>query len=208
MAAIFDQPPPYWRIENWLGATTAGQLLSYAKSHEHLFKDTKIGSGVVDYTGRRSSVLGKLGDFKAEIECKLRVLLPAMFELLGIVAFVPSELEIELVAHGHGAFFKRHMDTVTGSMARGNHRVISAVYYCHALPKAFTGGVLHLHSIAASGKPGTFVDIEPNNDTLVFFPSWSPHEVLAVSCPTGRFLDSRFAVNCWVYRGPQQCSAS
>jgi SM-20-related protein len=209
MATIFDQPPPYWRIENWLGVATADRLLSYAKSHEHLFKDAKIGSsGIVDPTQRRSSILAKLGDLKAEIECELRVLLPTVFERLRIVPFVPSEFEIELAAHGDGAFFKRHMDTATGSTGGGNHRVISAVYYCHALPKAFTGGVLRLHSIAASGQPGTFVDIEPDNDMLVFFPSWTPHEVLSVSCPSGRFLDSRFAVNCWVYRGPRRSSAS
>jgi Rps23 Pro-64 3,4-dihydroxylase Tpa1-like proline 4-hydroxylase len=77
--------------------------------------------------------------------------------------------------------------------------VISAVYYFHTLPKAFSGGALRLHSLAASGKLGTFVDVEPDCDTLIFFPSWFPHEVLPVHCPSGRFMDSRFAINCWVH---------
>ena len=43
------------------------------------------------------------------------------------------------------------------------------VYYFHALPKSFSGAVLRLHSLAASGQQGTFADIAPERDTLVFF---------------------------------------
>jgi len=68
------------------------------------------------------------------------------------------------------------------------------------LPKAFSGGVLRLHSLAASGHQGTFVDIPPDYDTLVFFPSMFPHEVLPVKSPSGKFMDSRFAINCWIYQ--------
>jgi Rps23 Pro-64 3,4-dihydroxylase Tpa1-like proline 4-hydroxylase len=57
-----------------------------------------------------------------------------------------------------------------------------------------------VYSLAGGKVSGAFVDIEPANDTLVFFPSWYPHEVLPVSCPSGRFEDSRFAINCWVHR--------
>jgi hypothetical protein len=78
-----------------------------------------------------------------------------------------------------------------------NYRVISAVYYFHRLPKSFSGGVLRIHPIG--GEPASFVDIEPANDKLIFFPSWVPHEVMPVVCPSGRFEDSRFALNCWVY---------
>ena len=76
----------------------------------------------------------------------------------------------------------------------------SAVYYFHRSPKSFSGGALRLYSFEASEERGTFVDIEPTNDTLVFFPSWFPHEVRPVVCPSGRFEDSRFAINCWVHR--------
>jgi SM-20-related protein len=85
-----------------------------------------------------------------------------------------------------------------------SHRVISVVYYFYALPKAFAGGTLRLHSLAASGQQGTFIDIEPEYDMLVFFPAWFPHEVLPVQVPSGRFLDSRFAINCWIHRGLQR----
>jgi Rps23 Pro-64 3,4-dihydroxylase Tpa1-like proline 4-hydroxylase len=75
------------------------------------------------------------------------------------------------------------------------------VYYFHAQPKAFSGGVLRLHSLASGkGDGGEHVDVEPVNDTLVFFPSWYPHEVLPVTCDSSRFEDSRFAINFWVHR--------
>jgi SM-20-related protein len=40
--------------------------------------------------------------------------------------------------------------------------------------------------------------VEPTNDTLVFFSSWFPYEILPVVCPSGGFQDSRFAINCWI----------
>jgi len=44
------------------------------------------------------------------------------------------------------------------------------------------------------------VNIEPGRNGPLMFPSWAPHEVMPVNCPSGRFADSRFAINCWVYR--------
>ena len=76
--------------------------------------------------------------------------------------------------------------------------VLSGVYYFNAEPKAFTGGALRLHAIG--GKNGeNFVDIEPVRNGLLVFPAWAPHEVLPVSCPSKRFINSRFAINCWVW---------
>ena len=119
-----------------------------------------------------------------------------MFEHLGYKLFDPARIELEMVAHGDGAFFLRHADTVI-RREMTSYRAISAVYYFHRLPKSFSGGVLRLHSIGS--KEGSFVDIEPTNDRLIFFPSWFPHEVTPVICPSGRFEDSRFSINCWIY---------
>ena len=107
-----------------------------------------------------------------------------MFEHLGYELFDPASIELEMVAHGDGAFFLRHADTVI-RREMTSYRAISAVYYFHRLPKSFSGGVLRLHSIGS--KEGSFVDIEPTNDRLIFFPSWFPHEVTPVVCPSGRF---------------------
>jgi SM-20-related protein len=199
----FNKPPPCWLVRSWLGKETINRLLSYAQSNEHLFRDSDLGYGEklrVDKTLRQSRKLHGIGDFKGEVRAKMRNLLPAMFEKLGNKPFIPHTFELELVTHGDGAFFVRHIDTTTHQEHLDSHRVISAVYYFYALPKAFSGGVLRLHSLAATGQQGTFIDITPDYDTLVFFPSMFPHEVLPVNCPSRQFLDSRFSINCWIHR--------
>jgi Rps23 Pro-64 3,4-dihydroxylase Tpa1-like proline 4-hydroxylase len=188
----FDKIPSYGFVRDWLGSETVARLLSYAQLNEHDFVDSKIASGL-DPTRRISKTAG-LGSFKSEINEKIRQLVPAMFESLRIAPFEPT-FELELVAHGDTAFFARHIDTL-----KHHHRILSAVYYFYRLPKSFSGGVLRLHSLAASGRQGTFIDISPDYDTLVFFPSIFPHEVLPISVASGEFLDSRFAINCWMYR--------
>jgi SM-20-related protein len=203
--ASFSQPAPFGIVRNWLGSQTVDWLLRYAQSNKALFEESDVYGRTqkVDNTLRRSVMLRKIDNLRSEIEleAKIRNLLPVMFERLGNTPFIPRKFEIEMVAHGDGAFFSRHIDTRTKTEGPVSHRIISAVYYFYALPKAFTGGVLRLHSLEASGQQGTFIDIEPDYDTLVFFPSWFPHEVLPVHVPSNQFLDSRFAINCWIHRG-------
>jgi Rps23 Pro-64 3,4-dihydroxylase Tpa1-like proline 4-hydroxylase len=199
-ADIFNKIPPYAVIRDWLGKEMVERLLQFAQSNERAFEDTQITDkedSQVDLKRRVSKKLS-LGSLKPEVKAKVTDLLPVMFERLGIKQFVPSKIEVELVAHGDGAFFLRHIDTLTHH--EGRHRIISAVYYFHALPKAFSGGYLRLHSPAATGQQCTFVDIAPDYDTLVFFPSFFPHQVLPVKCTSRRFLDSRFAINIWIHR--------
>src|SRR5262245_32086963 len=94
-------------------------------------RETQVGgedSGGVDHSVRRSHRLPDMGSFAGHIEGELQRVLPAIFQELGTPAFVPSSYEIELVAHGDGAFFSRHIDTYT---TRKRQRVISGVYYFH-----------------------------------------------------------------------------
>lgn len=104
---------------------------------------------------------------------------------------------MELAAHGDGDFYRRHIDTFIRGEVTGTDRVLTAVYYFHARPKAFTGGELRLHSFRSPDDGGSWVDIEPAHDSLLLFPAWAPHEVRPVSCPGGDFAQSRFAINCW-----------
>jgi SM-20-related protein len=197
---IFNKMPPYALVRDWLGTEMVERLLLFAQANEHRFEDTTVTSkeeSHLDLTRRVSKKLS-LGNLKAEVRAKVVELLPVMFERLGIKPFTPSKIEVELVAHGDGAFFLRHIDTLTH--CEGRRRTISAVYYFHTLPKAFSGGVLRLHPLVASGQQCTFVDIPPDYDTLVFFPSFFPHEVLPVKCASRHFLDSRFAINFWIHR--------
>ena len=141
-----------------------------------------------------------LGDLKQELRGRFRAALPAVLRQLGAEAFEPGRIELEMVAHGDGAFFTEHSDIAVEDNKFVVRRVITTVYYFHRLPKAFSGGVLRIYPLAGSKNSTAFVDIEPTNDALVFFPAWFPHEVLPVACPSGRFEDSRFAINCWIHR--------
>jgi Rps23 Pro-64 3,4-dihydroxylase Tpa1-like proline 4-hydroxylase len=204
IADISTKIPPYGLIHGWLGREAVEDLLRFAQSNEHCFEDTTVAHNEgqrIDRTRRISKRLQSLGTLESELRGKLERVLPAIFDKLGNKLFTPGKIEVELVVHGDGAFFARHVDTITHNRDHGGHsRVFSAVYYFNALPKAFSGGVFRLYSLAASGQQGTFVDIVPSRDMLLFFPSFFPHEVLPVKCPSRQFIDSRFAINFWVHQ--------
>ena len=201
-----NEAPPYGLVRHWLGKEAVERLLDYAQSNEHRFEDFTIrdgwGSRKVDQTHRISRMmkLPDAGELASELKAKVECLLPIMFETLGCDPFTPHKYEMELVAHGNGAFFAEHLDTVPSSDRIDSHRAVSAVYYFHATPKAFAGGALRLHSLGTSGQQGIVVDVPPENDMFVYFSSWLPHEVLRIDCPNDQFLASRFAINVWIHR--------
>jgi SM-20-related protein len=197
---IFSKPPAHGRIANWLGSEMVNRLLEFAQGHRTAFYVSGVaenGAKRIDLTVRRSHKIKIFGELRDELQARACAALPEMCRQLGTGRFEPNDFEIEMVAHGDGAFFTEHRDSFIQS--KNNRRVISAVYYFHRLPKSFSGGVLRIYPFAGRERSKTFVEIEPVNDTLVFFPSWFPHEVLPVSCPSGQFEDSRFAINCWIH---------
>lgn len=199
---VFDRAPPFGLVRNWLGPDTVRGLLAYAEARQDAFVGSVIrrdGGPVVDPAFRASLQLRDLGDFAAPLRRNIVAQLPAMAAQLGVKPFVPARVWIELIAHNDGAFFKRHTDASMSAPDGKSRRVISAVYYFHAEPKAFSGGVLRLYPLSASSAPGPAVDIAPDNDSLVYFLSWFPHEVTPVECPSRRFADSRFAINFWIH---------
>jgi len=192
--------PPYLVLRDFLGEEMVAGLLDYVVCRQLDFTAREVGivSKTVDPSIRISTGLDDLGKFRQVLKAKILGLLPTLIAQLRVSSIDEPRLETELVAHGDGAFFRRHIDTQTAHYREVDRiRHLSGVYYFNAEPKAFTGGALRLHAIA--GKEGeNFVDIEPARDSLVVFLSWAPHEVLPVSCPSKRFIDSRFAINCWV----------
>ena len=194
--------PPYRVLRDFLDAKTRATLLEFSCANEAKFEPTLLRGSKHDPTFRVS--LG-LADFKPEktaLRERIRKIIPQLIAELGVNPFTCSKVELELVAHGDGAFFKRHLDTQRGVYGPGKStRMISAVYYFHAEPKAFSGGALRLYRFGGGGgDEDGFVEIEPEQNTLLAFPSWAAHEVLPVSCPSRRFSNSRFAVNCWLHR--------
>ncbi|MBO0717573.1 MAG: 2OG-Fe(II) oxygenase [Rhizobiales bacterium] len=199
---IFFKTPAHGRVVNWLGPQMVGKLLEYAQSHRDSFCESRVwntakGKSERDPTVRRSWRTRNLGSLRDEIELRARQLLPDMYAQLGIERSESHKFDIEMVAHCDGAFYGEHRDWQPRSSL--SRRLISAVYYFHRLPKSFSGGALRVYPIAGAKNSTAFIEIEPINDTLVFFPSWFPHEVLPVNCPSIRFEDSRFAINCWLH---------
>ncbi len=146
---------------------------------------------------RVSSCLRDFGELKAPLQAKFLAALPLVFEKLRIRPVAISRAEMELVAHGDGAFYRAHVDTKGIDPDKKTQRVISCVYYFHATPKGFSGGALRLYPFGGGETSEHFLDIPPDHNTLLAFPSWAPQEVRPVSCPSRRFADSRFAINCW-----------
>jgi SM-20-related protein len=192
--------PPYIVLRDFLDEATVADLLDYTISHQSNFAPTTVSQdGVLDPSLRVSVVLHDLGKFRQVLKTKIFELVPSFVTKMRATPVEEPKFESELVAHGDGAFYKRHFDTGTRSYQDAKLiRVFSCVYYFNAEPKAFTGGTLRLYAIG--GKEGVnFVDIEPIHNSLLVFLAWAPHEVLPVSCPSKRFVDSRFAINCWVH---------
>ncbi len=201
---LLNRPPPHGILRDWLGAEGARKLLDFALANRERFEPSKTGYGehsAVDPRQRISLILKDLHGIKEHLKERLKQSLPQMTSQLGVAAFTPAAFEFEMAAHGNGAFFTTHTDTFVKVKSSDTQRAISGVYYFHAFPKGFSGGTLRLYSpVQGSPENRPHVDILPDHDTLAFFPSWYPHGVLPVACPSGRFEDSRFAINCWVHR--------
>ncbi|TRX01762.1 2OG-Fe(II) oxygenase [Candidatus Methylobacter oryzae] len=205
--AASTRPFPYHVVPNFLGNDWVERLLAYAVEHQSSFVASGLGyraNARLDPSVRISSTLRNFGALRAELESLFRAAMPQAVSELRLSPFELSTCEIELVAHGDGAFFKRHIDTITQADDPDikNHRVLTGVYYFHSVPKCFSGGQLRMHALVPQEQGGGFIDIEPERDQLVLFPAWAPHEVLPVSCPSQAFEHARFAINCW-YRRPR-----
>jgi SM-20-related protein len=206
---VLLKPPAHGRIANWLGPEMLQRLLNFAQTQRDSFSPGCFAkTSVVDLTEPRADKITELGNLKnnlkKDLRARIEAALPAMIKQLGAAAFKPGRIEVQMAAYGDGAVSHEHVDTTVDEGDEGRKlvadRIISAVYYFHRLPKAFSGGALRIYPIVSSKYSKSFVEIEPTNDTLVFFPSWFPHQVLPVICPSGRFEDSRFTITYWVNR--------
>lgn len=190
---------PYLRIADFLEASEHAALLEWTLASEQAFAPARVSGGVVEPKARVALSLRDLGPLAPLLTERLGAAAPDWAAALRVTPFETSELELELAAHNDGAHFTLHSDTYLSSEPSRGDRMLSAVYYFHRQPRAFEGGDLRLHRLGASpGDPG--LDLAPDDNSLVVFPSWGPHEVLRVSCPSRAFADSRFAVNGWIYR--------
>lgn len=211
MTNPLERLPPWRILDGFMPEEEPARLLDWVVANEAHFEPAGLGREQrVDRTMRNSLMLRGDADrsWKGPLRERMRAALPAWCEWLGIAPFEPSAIELDLIAYNDGAFYRRHIDTGQPNRDRpgagpppAGDRIVTAVYYFHAEPKAFEGGELRLHAMAAAADGASLhADLPPRRNSLLIFPSWAPHEVLPVRCPSGAFRDSRFAINCWFRR--------
>lgn len=195
--------PPHEVIDGFLPADLHHGLLAHALAHEADFVPTEVMQAGADHyePGVRHSFTcnGGLGTLRDAYRTAVSAQAEALLAALGIPPCSLEPVELQLVAHRQGSFFRPHIDTFTQANRAGqkSDRVLTMVYYLHTQPRRFTGGEIALYPFG----PGEPLLIEPCDNRLIAFPSFALHEVKPIATPDGdRFEDARFAVNCWLHR--------
>lgn len=189
----------YAQIDNFLTQLELKQLLEYVFQRESAFVSTTTSTNDSDY--RRSMVLHSFPEFYELMVNRIKAILPDVLRKLDLPTFPTGDIEGQLTMHNDGNYYKIHNDN--GSPDTSN-RFFTYVYYFNREPKGFSGGQLRLYDTKIENNfyvaDDTFTDIEPRNNSIVFFLSRYMHEVLPVKCPSRAFPDSRFTINGWVRR--------
>jgi SM-20-related protein len=173
-------------------------------SQQNRFDATQVtprATPQVDPMVRRSRVLMDLGPHREFLAQRLRSYLPAVTRHLMLPPFRLARMDLQVTATNDGEFFRAHLDDGT---ARYQTRRISFVLYFNRRPKSFSGGELVLYGLATDGFRDDPIIVAPRHNRIVFFPSSVLHEVSTVSCPSGRFRDSRFTLNGWFHCSPTE----
>jgi Rps23 Pro-64 3,4-dihydroxylase Tpa1-like proline 4-hydroxylase len=205
MCVAADARCPHVVFEQVLGAGRVAALLDHVAARRDDFCPSSISrraTFIVDQELRRSLSLRDLGPFESEIDAVVRSIAGAALAALHIAETAVEPRQFDLVAFRDGDYLRAHIDTTERA---DKVRVLSGVYYFATTPRRFTGGELRLHGFprpSAGSRPelAPHVDVAPDTDTLVVFPSMLRHEVLPVHVPSGAWLDSRFTLNCWLHR--------
>jgi hypothetical protein len=207
--------PPCRQFDRFLADRERRALLDWAIAHESAFEPAKVFYGEHGSLSRvapdRRNALKHHGvkQFEPLLRQRLLKSWPEISAAAGYNGPEPTSIEFELNAYGNGGRFAPHIDIPIGRSRvstgeqEGEDRVVSAVCYFHSEPKAFSGGTLRLYRFGADPRtagPGDSIVFEPQQDSLVVFPSWAMHEVETVQCASERFGDFRFGLNCWFCR--------
>jgi len=200
--------PPCHQYPGFLDEAEHSALLEWTIASRERFEPATLAGYVLDPKRRIAERLRELGPHRAVFERRLVENLADIFRRTGTRPFEIEHFELEVAAHGDGAFFAHHSDIpvgrgrkpLGGDRTGTQDRLVSAVYYFHREPKRFSGGTLRLYRLADYEAAGDYVEFEPLQNSLVVFPSWVRHEVRRVSCPDCGFEDYRFAVNAWLCR--------
>jgi Rps23 Pro-64 3,4-dihydroxylase Tpa1-like proline 4-hydroxylase len=207
MSSIPDKGPlpPYSLVRNFLSAEQHAGLLNWALQSQPLLELSTVGGERrVDPESRLSrslTISSKHQPWRDMLRDRVEASKDELFAGAGLKPFRISKIELELVVYLDGAHFAAHRDTQRSGTNSHSDRVLTGVYYFHAEPKGFTGGTLRLIRFGCeTASPGDYIEIEPEQNTLLVFPSWTVHEVTPVQCARDDLRSARLAINCWLHR--------
>ena len=212
------RPMPFVRKAGFLPPQRCSALLALALANRRRFAPAKV---IIEQDPKKTdSVLGRRGSGEAEavehtvdpsrrkaqivdhriierevrpwFEAPLRDAFADALPRLRMREPSGSWVELAMTAYLPGGFFAKHQDD-----GRYTTRMVSFVYYFHRQPKRFAGGELLL---CDGDGTGAFTLIEPQHNSIVFFPASSLHQVAPVHGDLDDFGDARFAIHGWLHR--------
>ena len=195
---------PHVLVDCLLGRELVQRLLDFVEEQRASFRPATVYNREARKDGlnleaRNCLRLDDAGPFKATMKRAVEEVLPAATKMLGILGPTPKPRELEICAYGDGASVGPHIDTSPA----GPRRVVTCVYYFFRQPAGFTGGALRLFAWPNIAEPHTeapsSVDLIPQCDSMIIFPSALRHEVRPIGCPSGDWRDYRFGINCWAH---------
>ncbi len=183
-------PAQFLVLHDFLTAEEREAFLTYVQRDAEFSPASVTSPGVLDGrpdpTFRRASVANPDTDVQvfALLEDKLRAVLPHARRETGVPHFSLGHIERQVTTYRHGDFFRSHTDH-GDAWNKAASRRLSFVYYFHDNPKVFTGGELRVYDQLHSAEGGvshaeTFQLVEPVDNSIVFFPSTTLHEVCPV----------------------------
>jgi hypothetical protein len=194
-------PAPFVVTDGHLPSDQHEEILHLACEHIASMHPARVGDDHrVDVVARSSwrllhnTLELKLPWFAGHIKSRLE----SVVRQLGMRDFDCGEIELQMIAHLSGGFYKIHRDNSGDSMCG---RTISFSYYFYRQPKSFSGGDLLLYDTDLdTGKFGaTFTRIVPDDNRIVFFPSSFCHQVTTVRIVKPDATFGRFALTGWVH---------
>ena len=185
-------PAPFVRVRNFLPADEHAALLSrMLAGREHFSEPARFGAGYIpNRTTRNNSEANRRFAVEAQLgfEPRLRKLVEDAPPRLGMRGLGAYGVDLKVRTYQAGEFYAAHSDFDGGDL----RPEISYAYYLHRRPKSFSGGDLLLHDGAGVS---SFTRLEPEDNSIVLFPSRCVHEVTEVKCDPGDFGAGRFSLN-------------
>ena len=190
----------YKLLENFLSEEDNKSLIELALNIEE-WKVSETFNGNEDIW-RQSKCITLQRELCSVLMDKIEFLYPDLYKEFYGSSLKLDSTEIQLTRSHDGDFYKAHPDT----SSEGYHatRRVTFVYYIHKSPKQFVNGNIRMYEDVDNPVPGRmynmskYIDFEPNNNTLLLFPSHQWHEVLPVKC-FGDESGSRFTINGWMH---------